>query len=93
MVRETADGFEVEGMFFCPYGDCDEDFSARFVAEDDGRFRGKMILASGPRSMMLEYLPAGYLASAGGYGYGTYGLGYGYGYGYGYGAGDPLRSF
>ena len=93
VIHETPDGFAIEGLFFCPYGDCDEDFSASFVAEDDGRFRGKMNLEDGRRSMTLEYLPAGYLASAGGYGYGAYGIGYGYGYGYGYGSGDPLRSF
>ena len=78
-VSPSDDGFFFDGVFFCPYGDCTREVQARFVALDDGAFRGELQSDGGapPIQVALTFMP-------GGAGYGGVGSGYG-GFGYGYG--------
>ena len=70
-------GFDFEGTFFCPWGDCTQEVSAQFRPQGDGTFRGEMKTA-GIQSVTLRQVVGGW--TYGGIAYG--GLGYG-GLGYG----------
>lgn len=91
VLSPAANGFDFDGVFFCPHGDCTRDVQAQFEALDDGAFRG--VLESGgqdrPIQVALMYMPGGMGYGGVGGGYGGFGYGYG-GFGYGYGN-NPRR--
>jgi hypothetical protein len=67
-------GFDFDGVFFCPHGDCTRDVQASFEALDDGAFQGVLDSGDGrPMNVALMYMPGG--MGYGGIGYG--GIGYG----------------
>lgn len=80
-VFRAETGFDFEGTFFCPWGDCTEEVHASFRPQGDGAFRAQM----GTRPVQvvtLRHVPGGW--TYGGVSYG--GMGYG-----GIGYGGPLR--
>jgi hypothetical protein len=81
-VFAAESGFDFEGTFFCPWGDCTQEVSAQFRPQGDGTFRGTMKTA-GIQVVTLRHVPGGW--TYGGLGYG--GLGYG---GLGYGGVQPF---
>ena len=83
IVDSTERGFNFQGTFFCPWGSCTEEVTARFVQSTQSVYQGTLITNAGQRSVMvrLQYLPGGLPRGYGARYYG--GARYGYGYGYG----------
>ena len=75
-VFRAETGFDFEGTFFCPWGDCTEEVHASFRPQGDGTFRAQM--GTGPVQVVtLRHVPGGWTyggVAYGGVGYG--GLGY-----------------
>ncbi len=77
VVSPAARGFHFRGTFFCPWGSCTEEVSARFMASQSPNvYEGTLFKKNGSNSILvrLQYLPSGFPR-----GYGGYGRGYGYG--------------
>lgn len=77
VVQPAAGGFDFRGTFFCPWGSCTEEVSARFTAsQSPDIYEGTLFKNNGANQILvrLRYLPSGFPR-----GYGGYGRGYGYG--------------
>lgn len=94
VIVPQGDGFYFDGVYFCPWGSCDDRVQGQFVALDDGVFGGTLD-GRDSTAVAIQYMPGG--VGYGGLGYGAMGYGaWGYGYGYGYGGAGyshetPLR--
>ena len=70
-VQRNADGFDFQGTFYCPYGQCTQATSASFRAYDDGLFKGT--LSPGNVEVTLQFQPGGFGGADYGYGGARYG--------------------